>query len=189
MRETKEFQEKMRRVEALIEKIEASADSELRAVSLEVIQTLMDFHGAGVERMMDLTAKAGMVGYAIFDDFARDEIVAALLLLYGLHPKSIEERVLQAIGKLRPTLSLHGGDVEVLGVTNGVVELRLRGSCDGCPSSTLTLKHTIEEAIYEAAPDVVSIKVEDSVQSGGFVQIRTPKQKVYTECEFVRAAG
>ena len=192
MKETKEFQEKMQRVEALIEKIEASTDSELRSSAMELIQTLMDFHSAGIERMMDLTAKAGAAGYAIFDDFARDDLVAALLVLYGLHPKSIGERVLQAIEKVRPSLSLHEGDVEILGVTNSVVRLRLRGSCDGCPSSALTLKNTIEEAIFSAAPDVVSIEVEESVQtanSNGLVQIEMPNRKVYTDCEFPQATG
>lgn len=192
MKETKEFQEKMQRVEALIEKIEASTDSELRSSATELIQTLMDFHSAGIERMMDLTAKAGAAGYAIFDDFARDDLVAALLVLYGLHPKSIGERVLQAIEKVRPSLSLHEGDVEILGVTNSVVRLRLRGSCDGCPSSALTLKNTIEEAIFSAAPDVVSIEVEESVQtanSNGLVQIEMPNRKVYTDCEFAQATG
>ena len=182
----------MQRVEALIEKIEASTDSELRSSAMELIQTLMDFHSAGIERMMDLTAKAGAAGYAIFDDFARDDLVAALLVLYGLHPKSIGERVLQAIEKVRPSLSLHEGDVEILGVTNSVVRLRLRGSCDGCPSSALTLKNTIEEAIFSAAPDVVSIEVEESVQtanSNGLVQIEMPNRKVYTDCEFAQATG
>ena len=182
----------MQRGEALIEKIEASTDSELRSSATELIQTLMDFHSAGIERMMDLTAKAGAAGYAIFDDFARDDLVAALLVLYGLHPKSIGERVLQAIEKVRPSLSLHEGDVEILGVTNSVVRLRLRGSCDGCPSSALTLKNTIEEAIFSAAPDVVSIEVEESVQtanSNGLVQIEMPNRKVYTDCEFAQATG
>jgi Fe-S cluster biogenesis protein NfuA len=199
--ETK-FQQQMQRVETLVEEIESTADPAVRAKTLELIQTLMDFHGAGIGRMMDITANTGAAGYAIFDDFAGDELVASLLLLYDLHPRGIEERIEQAIEKVRPSLNLHEGGVELLGVSNGVVKLRLQGSCDGCPSSAATLKHTIEEAIYAAAPDVTAIEVEGAVIAGitgtagtnaanapanGFVQIGKTNGKVYADCEFTAA--
>ena len=151
MKEDKYFQERLQRVEELVETIEMSADTETRTAALELVQTLMDFHGAGMERMMDATANKGAAGYAIFDDFAKDDLVGSLLMLHNLHPLDIETRIARAIEKVRPSLSLHEGDVEVLAVHDGDVKLRLKGSCDGCPSSALTLKHTIEEAIYAAA--------------------------------------
>ncbi len=188
MPEGKTFEEKMQRVEELISSIESCPDPVIRETAVELVQTLMDFHGAGIERMMDITANAGAAGYAIFDDFAKDDLTGNLLLLYGLHPLDISERILKAIEKVRPSLSLHEGDVELLGVDEGVVRLRLKGSCDGCPSSALTLKHTIEEAIYAAAPDVTSIEVENltAEKSDPFVQIKHSPAK-YTECEFVAA--
>jgi len=193
MAEDKHFQQQMERVEELVEAIETWADPNLRAKAIELVQTLMDFHGAGIERMMDVTAKAGAAGYAIFDDFAKDALVSSLLLLYGLHPLDIETRIEQAIEKVRPSLNLHEGGVELLGVQDGVVRLRLQGSCDGCPSSALTLKHTIEEAIYAAAPDVTTIEVEGvtataaAAPDNGFVQIARANGKQYADCEF--AAG
>jgi Fe-S cluster biogenesis protein NfuA len=193
MAEDKHFQQQMERVEELVEAIETWADPNLRAKAIELVQTLMDFHGAGIERMMDVTAKAGAAGYAIFDDFAKDGLVSSLLLLYGLHPLDIETRIEQAIEKVRPSLNLHEGGVELLGVEDGVVRLRLQGSCDGCPSSALTLKHTIEEAIYAAAPDVAAIEVEGVIPTAvaasdnGFVQIARVNGKQYADCEF--AAG
>jgi Thioredoxin-like proteins and domains len=171
----------------LVEKIESSADPEIRAAALELVQTLMDFHGAGLARIMDITADAGAAGFAIFDDFAEDDLASSLLLLYDLHPLDIETRILGAIEKVRPSLSLHEGDVELLGVNDGIVKLRLKGSCDGCPSSALTLKHTIEEAIYAAAPDVTSIEVEGAMaakaEMNGFVQIEKQSSR-YADCEF-----
>lgn len=192
MKEEPTFDEKMQRVETLIGSIEACPDHALREQALELVRTLMEFHGTGIERMMEITAKAGAAGYAIFDDFARDDLTANLLLLYGLHPLDISDRILNAIEKVRPSLSLHEGDVELLGVDGGVVRLRLKGSCDGCPSSALTLKHTIEEAIYQAAPDVVAIEVEGLAEpesTNGFVQIakKGPAPR-YTECEFTATA-
>ena len=179
----------MQKVEALVQQIESSPDTETRTAALELLQTLMDFHGAGLERLMDITAKAGAAGYAIFDDLARDDLASNLLLLYDLHPLDIGTRIDRAIEKVRPSLSLHEGDVEVLAINDGVVKLKLKGSCDGCPSSALTLKHTIEEAIYAAAPDVVSIEVDgvaEKADSNGFVQIA--KASKYAECEFAAVA-
>jgi Fe-S cluster biogenesis protein NfuA len=85
-------------------------------------------------------------------------------MVHGLHPVDLETRVLQALDRARPVLQAHGGNVELLGLAEGVVRLRLNGSCNGCASSATTLKHTIEQAIYELAPDVASIEVQDEVK-------------------------
>ncbi len=59
----------------------------------------------------------------------------------------------------------HGGNVELLGVTDqGAVRLRLEGSCQGCPSSRVTLRYAVQEAIYAAAPDVTAIETEGAVE-------------------------
>ncbi len=92
--------------------------------------------------------------------FAADPLVGSLLLLYGLHPVDLETRVHQALEKVRPLLKSHGGNVDLLGIDDGVVRLKLQGSCHGCPSSAQTLHNAIEEAIYEFAPDVAELKVE-----------------------------
>ena len=81
-----------------------------------------------------------------------DELVAHLLLLHGLHPMTLEHRVLDALAEVRPYLESHGGDVELLGIEGAVVRLRLRGSCNGCSSSTVTLKLAIEKAIAKRRP-------------------------------------
>ena len=179
----------MQRVEELVEAIETWADPNLRAKAVELVQALMDFHGAGIDRMMEITAEKGAVGYEIFDDFAKDDLVGNMLLLYGLHPLDLETRVVQALDKVRPSLNLHEGGVELLGISDGVVHLSLQGNCDGCQSSAATLKHTIEEAIYAAAPDVAAIEVEGVVTSksasnNGFVQIEKSNGNQYTHCEF-----
>lgn len=166
----------MEQIEGLIQKIENLPDAEARASAVALVQALMEFHGAGLERMMEIIADSSEGGYAVFDSFAQDDLVGSLLLLYGLHPLSLEERVAQALDKVRPYLDSHGGNVELLAVTDGVVRLRMQGSCKSCPSSSLTLKLAIEEAIYSAAPDVVSIEAEGVddqpiAAKSGFVQI------------------
>ncbi|HEV7374528.1 MAG TPA: NifU family protein [Pyrinomonadaceae bacterium] len=174
MLEQKDFVSRMQQVEGLIRKIENVPDAQARASALELVQSLMDFHGAGLDRLMEIVAEAGEAGYAIFDNFARDDLVGSLLLLYGLHPVPLEMRVTQALDKVRPYLDSHGGNVELLGITDDVVRLRLQGSCKSCPSSSMTLKLAIEEAIYAAAPDVVAIEAEGVAEQPaptGFVQI------------------
>jgi Fe-S cluster biogenesis protein NfuA/nitrite reductase/ring-hydroxylating ferredoxin subunit len=168
----------MEKIEGLVRKVESLTDPEARASAIGLLRALMEFHGAALDRLMELVAESGESGYAIFDRFAADEQISGLLLLYGLHPLPLETRVMQALDKVRPYLDSHGGNVELLEVNEGVVRLRLQGSCTSCPSSSMTLKLAIEEAVYAAAPDVVSIEAEGVAQlapATGFVQIGKTK--------------
>jgi Fe-S cluster biogenesis protein NfuA/nitrite reductase/ring-hydroxylating ferredoxin subunit len=100
------------------------------------------------------------VAARILEAFANDALIAHLLLLHDLHPVDVETRVRRALEEVRPYLQSHGGNVELLAVEEGVARLRLQGSCSGCPSSTMTLKLAIEEAIQKAAPDLDRIEAE-----------------------------
>ncbi len=177
-----EFQQRVQRVEELMREIETVADPDTRAKTVELVQSLMEFHGAGLERLMEIVAEAGEPGYAIFDDFTRDQLVSSLLLLYGLHPLELEPRVRQALDKVRPSLAAHGSDVELLGIAEGVVRLRMQqAGGHSCPSTALTLKQTLEAAVYEAAPDMVALEIEGGVEqpaaSAGLVQLSRLKSK------------
>ena len=124
------------------------------------MQAVLDLHGTGLERILGHLEEAGEAGATILDACAGDDVVGGLLLLHGLHPLDLETRVLRALEQVRPALRSHGGNVELLGVRDGVVQLRLEGNCHGCPSSAATMKMTIEEAIYANAPEVTSIEVQ-----------------------------
>jgi hypothetical protein len=125
-REDQAFQQQLQGIEALIHKIETFADPEAQASARAAIQAIMDLHGAGLERVMELLAQAGAPGEQIIDSLARDDLVGSLLLLYGLHPLELETRVLQALEKVRPYLQSHGGNVELLGVAEGVDDPQAR---------------------------------------------------------------
>ncbi len=173
----KEFEKGIQRIEVLIKEIEGTADTATRTNAKELVQSLMDLHGAGFQRIMDIVSKAGEPGSAMINAFTRDDLVKNLLLLYGLHPVELKERVLEAMDKVRPYLNSHGGNVELLSVEerDGIVRLRLEGSCKSCPSSSVTLKLAIEEAIYEACPDVTTIEAEGVVEQPspiGFVKFK-----------------
>ncbi|HEX7712512.1 MAG TPA: NifU family protein [Bacillota bacterium] len=70
----------------------------------------------------------------------------------------MKEQVTEALDKIRPSLQADGGDVELVDVVDGIVKVRLKGSCAGCPMSTMTLKNGIERYLKQAIPDVKSVE-------------------------------
>jgi Fe-S cluster biogenesis protein NfuA/nitrite reductase/ring-hydroxylating ferredoxin subunit len=153
------LQERVARMETLLGEIEALEDPAARSKAAEVVGVLLDLYGEGLARMMEVVAE-GEEREKTFEAFAGDDLVAHLLLLHGLHPLDLETRVIGALDEVRPYLQSHGGNVELIGIESNVARLRLEGSCDGCPSSTMTLKLAIEEAIQKAAPDLEGIEAE-----------------------------
>jgi Fe-S cluster biogenesis protein NfuA len=154
------FQSRLQRLDALLSEVEEFADPAAAARTREIVQAILDLHGTGLERMLEHLEAAGEAGASILGACAGDDIVSGLLLLHGLHPEDLETRVLRALEQVRPALRSHGGNVELVGVRDGVVHLRLEGNCHGCPSSAATMKMTIEEAIFANAPEVASIEVQ-----------------------------
>jgi Fe-S cluster biogenesis protein NfuA len=147
--------EQVAHVDALLERVDELRDPAARDLAMELVQALLAVYGEGLARIL---AQAN----GLAEGLAEDELVAHLLLLHGLHPVPLADRVTRALEEVRPYLATHGGDVELLEVTDGgVARLRLKGSCSGCPSSALTLKSAVEEAIHKAAPDVEEIVAED----------------------------
>ena len=153
------LQERVARMETLLGEIETLPDRNARSRAAEVVGVLLDLYGEGLARMMEVVAE-GEERERTFDAFAEDELVSHLLLLHGLHPIDLETRVVRALEEVRPYLQSHGGNVELLGVEEGVARLRMQGSCSGCPSSTVTLRLAIEEAIQKTAPDLERIEAE-----------------------------
>jgi Fe-S cluster biogenesis protein NfuA len=149
-----EARERVGHVESLLEEVEALHDPAARDTALELVQALLDLYGEGMSRIL---AVAG----GLADGLVDDELVSHLLLLHGLHPVALDARVRAGLDEVRPYLEAHGGDVELLGVADGVARLRLKGACSGCPSSAITLKSAVEEAIHKAAPDLDEIVAED----------------------------
>ncbi|MBN1862327.1 MAG: NifU family protein [Dehalococcoidales bacterium] len=70
----------------------------------------------------------------------------------------MRDKVAAALDKIRPALQADGGDVELVEVTDdGVVKLKLKGACAGCPMSTMTLKNGIERFLKEQMPEVKEV--------------------------------
>ena len=158
-------QSQLQSIESLLQRIEKANDPAMSAMAKDLVQRLMEFHGAGIERMLEIIHQDAPGQSGIIDALGQDPVVRSLFLLYGLHPDALETRVQQALEKASPYLKSHGGNVSLISVSDaGAVALRLEGSSHGCGSSFATLKRAVEEAIYEAAPDVTAIIVEGEIE-------------------------
>jgi Fe-S cluster biogenesis protein NfuA/nitrite reductase/ring-hydroxylating ferredoxin subunit len=146
--------ERVARVEALLGQVETLPDPRARETATEMVQAVLELYGEGLERIL-ARAEGPMV-----DELVEDELVSHLLLLHDLHPVAVEDRVRGALMEVRPYLESHGGNVELVGVQDGVATLRMQGSCEGCPASAATLELAIEEAVRRAAPDIERIEAD-----------------------------
>jgi Fe-S cluster biogenesis protein NfuA/nitrite reductase/ring-hydroxylating ferredoxin subunit len=140
--EDAEVRERVAHVEALLEAIE---DDE---AATDAVAAVVELYGEALAR---LVAGANPV---------EDELVSHLLLLHGIHPVDLESRVEGALDEVRPYLHSHGGGVELVAIEDGVARLRLAGTCNGCPSSSATMRLAVEEAVLKAAPELTGVDAE-----------------------------
>jgi len=171
------------RIDALLD-ASSSGGVVARERAEELVRLVADLYGAGLERVLTIVDDSGHLDDDVLAALAADDVVASLLLVHGLHPYDVTTRVEQALEGVRPYLGSHGGDVELLEVSDeGVVRLRLLGSCDGCPSSSVTLKLAVEGAIEAAAPEITTIQVDDptedtSVAVGPVISIDSLRSRI-----------
>ena len=148
------------RIEDQLAALQARADPRLFDQAVELLQLVSELYGTGLARIMELARQHApdLIGH-----ITSDELLASLLVANGLHPDELGDRIASALDSVRPFLAGHGGDVELLDIDEraGAVRLRLLGSCDGCPSSAITLRTTVERAIIDAAPEIMIIDVEE----------------------------
>jgi len=166
------------RIELLLE-ASAAAGPVARERAEELVRLVVELYGTGLERVLELAHEAGALDDDLLGALAADELVSSLLLVHGLHPYGVEERVERALDGVRPYLGSHGGDVQLLGVDDeGVVRLQLLGSCDGCASSAVTLELAVEDAIRSAAPEIVRIDVEAAAPASAAAQSVIPVEQL-----------
>ncbi|CAM3144783.1 NifU family protein [Prescottella defluvii] len=144
------------RIETLLD-ASAAGGPVARERAEQLVREVVDLYGEALGRILAI----GEHTPGLVDELARDELVSSVLLVSGLHPHAVGTRVRTALDSVRPYLGSHGGDVELVDVSeDGVVRLRLLGSCHGCPSSAVTLQLAVEGAVQAAAPEVTTIQVE-----------------------------
>jgi NifU-like domain len=151
---TQEFQERVARIEGLVHKLESSADPASRHTARELIQCLMELHGTGLERILEIVASRGDAGIGWIDSLGRDELVSSLLVLYGLHPDDFETRAMRALDKVRPMLRERGAGVEAQEVTESMLRVKITGA------GSKELETAVRDALFECAPDAAEVVIE-----------------------------
>jgi Fe-S cluster biogenesis protein NfuA/nitrite reductase/ring-hydroxylating ferredoxin subunit len=150
----------LERVQSLTEALEDLPDGHARQVAEDLVGTMVELYGEGLTRIFDAIDAAGEVGAGIREELVADGVVASLMLIHDLYPIDLPTRVEEALASVRPYLESHGGNVELLGVADGVARISLVGHCKTCPASAATLELAIKQAIDEAAPDLLGLEVE-----------------------------
>ncbi len=74
----------------------------------------------------------------------------------------MKEKVQDIINKIRPMLQADGGDVELVDYVDGIVKVRLKGACAGCPMSQMTLRNGIERVLKKEIPEVKAVVPADA---------------------------
>ena len=148
----------VRRIEDLVSQLDRLPDTEARQVAHSLLEAVLELHGAGLERMMDIVFETGEPGKKAIRQFTQDSLLSSLLLLHNLHPDDLATRVQHVLGKAH-------GTAELVSTFEGVVKVRLTGG------SNCGAKQALELAIRDAAPDATDIVVEDSGTTGGFVPL------------------
>jgi Fe-S cluster biogenesis protein NfuA len=148
------------RIEQLLDELRESLDGRDYERVEDLVRLVLDLHGGGLSRILEIVSSSP--GSA-WDQLVADELVGSLLLVHELHPRSLGERVEAALDQVRPLLAQHAGDVALVELDEAApaVRIRLLGSCDGCPSSSVTLRSAVERAILDAAPELVAIDVDE----------------------------
>jgi Fe-S cluster biogenesis protein NfuA/nitrite reductase/ring-hydroxylating ferredoxin subunit len=149
------------RVQELQAQLE-SLDPVERGIAEELVAAVVQMYGAGLERIVAAVGES-----SVRDELVADPVVASLLLIHDLYPVPLGERVAEALERVRPYMESHGGNVELIDVTDGVAHLRLQGSCRSCSASSATLELAVRQALEEAAPDLVGMDVEGVVEPTG----------------------
>jgi len=156
----KDFQKRVQKIGGLVHDLEAIADPASRAAAMELVQLLMDLHGTGLERILEIVFQSGDAGSRIIDDLGQDQLVSSLLILYGLHPDELQTRVERKLEQIASKLHKMGAEARLLSVNGGDVRVRVRVEGHACGSTSRTVQAAVEESIYEAAPDLMSLVVE-----------------------------
>jgi Fe-S cluster biogenesis protein NfuA len=171
----KDFQKRVQKIGQLVHDLETIADPASRAAAKELVQLLMDLHGAGLEQILDIVYHSEDSGARVIDELGQDALVSSLLVLYNLHPDDVQTRVERKLKQMVSKLHKLGAEAALISVSDGNVRIHAGVNGHACGSTSRTVQSTIEEAIYDAAPDLRSLVIEglEEPAASGFVAVES----------------
>ena len=173
MVDEKEFRDRLQNIGRLISGLDEIADKKAQASVRELTQLIMELHGTGLEKMMEIIFAQGVIGSELIDNLGRDRMVSSLLVLHGLHPDDMKTRVGYAIEHLAAKLRKQEVEIQLLNADEEIVRVSAQTNSHACGSTTATVRAEIEDAIYEVAPEIKSLVIEglEPKSANGFVNI------------------
>jgi len=161
MSRDQETRTQLEKIQAALEYFERQTNSETYERAVELLRSLMDLHGNSLAHIIRTIIDRGNAGKDILNALAQEESVSGLLILYGLHPLSLNERVQKAIEELSKSFKSHNASIELISIDEGAVRLRLTANGGGCHSSATILKELINETMLGVAPDLKELSIEE----------------------------
>jgi Fe-S cluster biogenesis protein NfuA len=156
------FQSRAERIAAAQRAVER-LETDARDVAIELLAAVEDLH-ASVLRTLVGRLRDDEHGRDLLYDVVDDPEVYASLVKAGVVRPSLAMRAVQVLDGVRPYLTSHGGDVDLVRIEDGVAYVRLLGACQSCGSATETLRDSVAEALLEHLPEITEVQ---EVPAGG----------------------
>jgi Fe-S cluster biogenesis protein NfuA/nitrite reductase/ring-hydroxylating ferredoxin subunit len=164
-----EFELLAERVDAAIASVR-KLDPAPQAEAMALKSALEALHKAGLTKIVQ-KLKLDPRGKELLFELVDIPEVFALFTLHGLVRADLKTRVSRVIEMVRPYMQSHGGDVELVDVSEDTVFLKLAGSCNGCSMSAVTLRNGVEEALKEHVPEITKIEVIPDEPSAAIIPL------------------
>jgi hypothetical protein len=143
-----EVEDRLRRLDGLLEKLEATPGATAET-ALQAVTALAEVYGSALARVADVLSETD----GLLRQVAADELVGHLLTLHGLHPDSAAERVDRALREAADHLS-RGTSAELAGIDDDVATIRVTAS--GCGASTVAAE--VQEVVLGVAPELTGVE-------------------------------
>lgn len=153
-------------VAGMAERLERIADPAARAAAFDLVRAVLAWHAEGLRQMTAALAAEADGGRRLAAIAARPQ-VASLLLLHGLHPEGLADRVCRGLETIASLAAARRGRLELIETLGERVRLRWRGE------GAAPARRTIELAVWTAAPDVSEILIENGAERPDFIPLET----------------
>jgi Fe-S cluster biogenesis protein NfuA len=150
-----ETEELLHRLNELLEQLERVPGPAGR-LAMDAVTALTQLYGAALTRVMALVDGEPRIPGAL----AEDELLRHLLVLHGIHPLPVADRVAGALDRLRPHVRLDGGALVLDGIDGGVARIVMPASCPGgCGPEPAALREAIVSCVLSVAPELSDVEV------------------------------
>jgi hypothetical protein len=125
-----------------------------------VMRRVVNLYGHGLERGLEHARGAGADPTALAERIARDDLLASLLLVHGLHPMTTEERLQRSLRALRRELDVDDDGLALVSLDGPVLHLRVRGKLGNSEMSPMLAESLIRRVIDSSVPEVKTVRID-----------------------------